>query len=200
VHPMSMHVSMLEARAEYYCSDHDFGRYLGYSRLHEFDFSNLSSFAGATAVMRVVDCGRNRFEFSHCFPHQPNFPAFVCEALDKDGETAIDLVAWPLCQPRRVLTMFGRCGILGAWEALNPTRYTFDAPLIVHRTPLDWLKAGCTGAAIVTGNIATRMLLDLPGKLAAQDERHGREIEALRRSVLPKNQVLVPSQIRRVSA
>ena len=78
-------------------------------------------------------------------------------------------------------------------EAINPASYYLNTPLLMHRTPLDWLKAGCRGAVVVVPHVAARMLLDLPGKVAAQDEVHGQELERLRRSVLPVDQILVPT-------
>jgi len=148
-------------------------------------------FIGASIVRNVIDCENHRFEFAS--DHQDQFPAFVCEAFGPDGECAVDIVAWPLERPGHVMTMFGRCGLLGAWEAINPASYYLNTPLLMHRTPLDWLKAGCRGAVVVVPHVAARMLLDLPGKVAAQDEVHGQELERLRRSVLPVDQILVPT-------
>ena len=164
--------------------------YRNYLRLHQIDQTTVRDFAGALVVRNIVDCGGNRFEFAR--PSDDQFPAIVCEAFGSDGETVIDLVAWPLDRPKHVMTMFGRCGLLGAWEAMNPATYYLDAPLLLHRTPLEWMQAGCRGAVVVVPHVAARMILDLPGKVAVRDADHGRQIEAIRQSVLPPNQVLVP--------
>ena len=43
-------------------------------------------------------------------------------------------------RPSHVLSMFGRCGLLGAGEALAPGTYFMGSVLIMHRTLLDWLS------------------------------------------------------------
>lgn len=165
--------------------------YRNYIRLHEIDQALVCGFAGACVVRNVMDCGNQRFDFANGEAEQ--LPAFVCEAFGSDGESLVDLVAWPLDSPNKVMSMFGRCGLLGAWEAMNPATYFMDSSLVMHRTPLEWLQAGCRGAVVVTPYVAARMFLDLPGKIAARDDIHGRQLEALRRSVLPKDQILVPT-------
>ena len=189
---MSDVLSLLAAKAKLCDDQHDFRAYLRYIRQHGIDGATLSGFAGACVVRNVVDCGNQRFEFANGESEQ--FPAFLCEAFGDDGETFTDLAAWPLDRPRHVMTMFGRCGLLGACEAMNPATYFLGNLLDMHRTPLGWLKAGCRGAVVVTPHIAARIFLDLPGKVAAQDEEHGRELEEMRHSILPKDQILVPAK------
>ena len=47
-------------------------------------------------------------------------PAAVVEVFAADGETVLDLAAWPLGAPERVCTMFGRAPALGLAAARNP--------------------------------------------------------------------------------
>ena len=108
----------------------------------------------------------------------------MLEAFGPDGQTVADLVAWPLAHPEHVMTMFGRCGLLGVWEALGPATYFMGGALNLYRTPLDWLREGCRGAAIVVPSIAAQQLVDAPGFIAAQDHRHGRELVQLLQAVI----------------
>lgn len=168
-----------------------------YFQKHNFDPLICADFAGMGVVVPVVDCGNGRFDF--CEGHQDAFMAFVCEAIDADGESVIDLVAWPVDRPAHVLTMFGRCGLLGLWEATSAAGTVFNQPFPIHRTPLNWLKAECRGATIADKRIAARQLLDIPGRIAASDIRHGRELKALLDAATPRTGIVVPDHIARAA-
>ena len=168
-----------------------------YFQKHNVDPLICADFAGLGAVVPVVDCGNHRFDFDE--GHQNAFPAFVCEANDADGETTIDLVAWPVERPDHVMSMFGRCGLLGIWEATSAAGTVFDHPLQIHRTPLDWLRANCRGSAIADKRIAARQLLDIPGRIAASDIRHGRELKAMLDAATPRTGIVVPDKIARAA-
>jgi hypothetical protein len=197
---MSEHLLLLSAQARF-CALADrqagFRASCEYFRMHRIDPQICADFAGIGAVVPIVDCGNCRFDFHD--RHQDAFPAFVCEAIGADGETTNDLVAWPVDRPAHVLTMFGRCGLLGLWEAMGAAGTVFDYPLQIHRTPLDWLKAECRGAAIVGKRIAARQLLDLPGKILASDIPHGHELKAMTRAATPRIRIVVPDQIARAA-
>jgi hypothetical protein len=161
---------------------------IDYARQHGIDLGVAYAFAGLCAVIPITDCGNGRFDFRDT---DEDIESLVCEALGADGETCTDLVAWPLSDPGRVMTIFGRAVIIGEWASRSPFTYAF-APLTMHRNPLEWLKAGCDGAAIVDATKAGRALVDLPGQIAARDAQHGRELSALIDAVYPSNKIVVP--------
>ena len=161
----------------------------------------IAAFIGGYGLASIIECGGNRFEFADLNESaQPSFDAFVFEAFDADGETVIDLVSWRPDEPSHVLSMFGRCGLVGLWEAMGPATYFMGGFLTMHRTPLDSLKAGCKGAAVVTSSIAARQLVDIPGRVAARDQAHGRQLSQLLQSVVDPNKIIVPSRPWRAAA
>ena len=93
--------------------------------------------------------------------------------------------------------MFGRAPLVGMWQAYNPASYVFGRPLQVHRTPLDWLRAGADGCAIVNPRLAAHVLNELPGPIAGQDEAHARELADLVLSTVDLTRIRVP--VRRVA-
>jgi hypothetical protein len=96
--------------------------------------------------------------------------------------------------------MFGRCGLLGLWQAMAPGTYFMGGSLKLHRSPLAWLQAGCDGAAIVDRYLAGRQLLEAPGRIAAEDKAHGREISLLLRGAADiDNKVIYPVAMRRAA-
>ena len=96
--------------------------------------------------------------------------------------------------------MFGRCGLLGLWQANAPGTYFMGGNLRLYRSPLLWLQGRCDGAAIVDRTVAGRQLLDVPGRIAAEDRAHGREIAGLLRAAADiDNKVVAPVQQRRAA-
>ena len=192
---------VLIARAEFYARAHTSRAYINYVRQHAIEPWVVKDFAGATAIVPIYDCTSGRFDFE---PHLqcPDDPveAFVCEVLDTDGETTIDLAAWPLSKPEKVFTMFGRAPALGLWEADNFSTYYLGKSLCMRRTPLEWLTSGCSGAAIVSPQLAGRWLLDLPGPVAARDNAHARQLHQLKMSVLDQARVMVATNEERLAA
>jgi hypothetical protein len=116
-----------------------------------------------------------------------------------DGETVIDLVAWPIANPTDFHTLCGAVPMLGLWQAFNAATYVFDYPLVMHRTPLDWLKAGCEGAAIVIPSLAARSFLDLPGRIGAADLAHQRELKSLLNDMIRAVEIVSPKTVRRAA-
>lgn len=174
-------IPTMAACATFYNAPVQFDDFLEYVRANKIDATALQGSIGAYNVLDVYDCGNGRFEFTG--KDEP-IKCFVCEAFGKDGETVIDLVACSISHPDYVMSMFGRCAFMGEFEAMNPATYLLGQPLEVHRNLRDWLKAGCKGAAVVTQHQAARMMIDLPGMVAAQDYEHGRELEKLANSVV----------------
>lgn len=194
-------LDMLDAREAFYSRVHTTRAYVDYVRQHGIDPWDVMPYAGATGIVSIVDCSGGHFDFEphlHC-PDQP-FDAFVCEVLDTDAETAIDLVAWPLQRPDYVLTMFGRAPAVGLWEAENPASYFMGKSLPMRRTPLEWLAAGCTGAAIINNRLAARWLLDLPGPVAARDYAHARQLHKIKQTLAEGIKVMVAESEERLAA
>jgi hypothetical protein len=166
-----------------------------YVRNNRLDVMAIGWHVGGNAVLPIGAYPENRFEFV-----DDGDLGFVCHAFAADGETVTDLIAWQLDLPDRPLTMFGRCGLLGLWQASAPGTYFMGGSLRVHRSPLLWLQSRCDGAAIVDRSLAGRQLLDVPGRIAAEDRAHGREIFALLRAAADiDNKVITPVPQRKVA-
>ena len=150
----------------------------------------MSDCVGTITLALIADHGNKRFDFD-----AGGFEALVCDVMGEDGETAVDLIAWPVDDPETVLTMFDRCGLVGAYQAFNPASYFDGNPLPVHRTPLDLFRAGYTGAAVAIPRIAARQILDLPGSVLAVNHRHGIELKTLIETNI-RGRVLVPAKAR----
>ncbi len=166
--------------------------FLDYVRRHGLDLSRIERFAGATAVAPIIDCGNRRFEFGD--GHRDATPGFIVEARGADGETVIDLAAWPLDRPDHPMSMFGRVGLIGVAAAMNPTTYIFDKPLVIHRSPIDWLRSGCAGAAMVDPRRAAWELIDCPGRIAGQDAAHARQLLEIANSVINRSRFVAPAR------
>jgi hypothetical protein len=194
---MSGPFGLMVARAELYRRAGPSRLFLDYVRRHRVDLTLVSGFCGCLAVLPVLSFERSMFDFADA-GHEDAIDAAIIEAFDTDGETVLDLVAWPLDEPERVLSLYRRVPLVGMWEAASPYTYTFETPLILHRTPLDWLKAGCRGAAIVVPDLAARFLIDLPGRFAPQDRQHAAEVHHLLQR-LTRNRMVVPREGRRAA-
>ena len=81
--------------------------------------------------------------------------------------------------------------VLGAAEIVNPATYWDDQPCRLLRTPLEWLREGIEGCAVILDPVRARsMLAWAPGHLAALDEDHADELVEIgivdpKRLVLP---------------
>jgi len=85
--------------------------------------------------------------------------------------------------------------LVGLWTALNPGTYTFNYPLIMHRTPLAWLEANCEGAAVVIPKLAARTFLeitDMGGRLGAQDADHACEQKKMLHAPVGQVEIVIP--------
>lgn len=183
--------AIVRARSEFYARASNLlfsPVYAKYAQGHALDIERITYFAGATSVLEIVDCGNGRFDFAG---NGEPIEAFVIDVIDADGETHIDIAAWPVDNPGHVLTMFGRAPLMGMWAALNPASYYMGKPLIMHRTPLEWLMSGCSGAAVLVPDLAARLLIDLPGPIAARDHQHRLQLQKLMHSVVDADSVIV---------
>lgn len=64
-----------------------------------------------------------------------------------DGSGVIDLIATRPDAPRRWHWRIGQACLLGEAN-LNPPTWE-HAPVPIHQTPIDWLRADCTGACVL---------------------------------------------------
>ncbi len=195
-----MDVAALAAKKELYRRASTSSAYISYAQRHRIDPWQVKPYAGATAIVQICEVGGGRFDFEPHL-HAPDDPveAFVCEAIEEDGETTYDLVAWPLDRPSSPLSMLGRVGLLNLWAAFNPASYYMGKALPVHRTALEWLGSGCTGTAIVSPAIAAREMLDLPGPLEARDMQHQRDLRAIAASIAREVRVVTAVQKQRMA-
>lgn len=191
---MTVALDVLAARGRLYRS-YPTATSVAYVRDHNLDIRQIADAAGCFTVMRVAAAG-DRFEFSH----QGNTVVAIVEAFGSDGASVLDLVAWPLTDPARILTMFGRASILGAANIFDATTYAFDRPLICHRTPLGWWRAGCRGVVVIDPASAGRYLLDSPGMISGEDIEHSREIAELVRSLFDPARFVAPVSDERRAA
>ncbi|MDF1607698.1 hypothetical protein PZ897_05860 [Hoeflea sp. YIM 152468] len=134
----------------------------------------MSDCTGILTLARIAVHGNDRFDFDPV-----GIEAVVFEAMGEDGETPIDLVAWPIDCPWHVLTMFGRCGLIGAFCAFNPATYCAGSVLPIYRSPHELFRCGFNGSAIAVPHIAAWQIIDLPGRVVAQDLRHGIQLQRL---------------------
>jgi hypothetical protein len=188
-----MTIALMAARADLYGFAFASPAYLKYVRQHGIDVDRMSDFAGASALAPIVDCGGGRFDWPGFGQdeEQQHVDAFIVELFADDGETVLDIVAWPVDRPQHVMSMFGRAALAGEWEAFNPATFYMGKALVMHRTVLDWLKAGCRGAAIVDKRLAARALVDVPGPVAARDRHHAQELIAIIRSLIGPQKIVV---------
>jgi hypothetical protein len=114
--------------------------------------------------------------------------ALILLARDECGEPA-DLVAWST-RHQELGAYFGAVSVLGADDILAP-RLTGEAALLIHRTPLEWLKAGREGVVIINAEDAAVALRDF-GPFVARDVEHGKELRRIFRRREPR--IFVPDK------
>jgi hypothetical protein len=114
--------------------------------------------------------------------------AIIFLARDDEGSPS-DLIAWTRLS-RRLAAHWGAVSVLGADDVIAP-RLTPEGALLVHRTPLGWLRAERQGVVVVEARGAASLLSDF-GPLAGEDEAHGRELRQLFRRTEPK--IYVPER------
>jgi hypothetical protein len=105
--------------------------------------------------------------------------AVVHIAKGEDADTPVDLIAWTRAQPCRVFQCLGTAEALGVDQIGNPASWFLGKPLVVHRCPLDWLRAGCTGIVILDPRRVHTRLESLPAcpagyRIVAAGLEHGR--------------------------
>jgi hypothetical protein len=160
-------------------------------RSRSIDPDHVNNVAGLTIETEIKALPGGIFSFS-----EYGFPAFVITAHDRDAETPVDFLAWTRDKPSRVYRYFGYADALGVDQLYNPTSYFEGDGLMIRRTPMDWLSAGCTGCVILDYNEFAHRLraLDIPQcRLVGESVIHARQISnAL--TPLPDNvRIFVPA-------
>ena len=116
-------------------------------------------------------------------PIQPQGPFFdvveggqlavILAAYDRSNDWPVDLAAIRLDRPRWVFRLLGVADALGG-EAIVHARHgsisylkTGPATLTVYASPLDWLRSGCHGCAILNHSRTPAILADIDQCIAS---------------------------------
>jgi hypothetical protein len=167
-----------------------------YIRRHRLSLGDCMAHAAFLNIALVKflssNSGEQTFEFD-----VDGEPAAVIEALLFDAfrePFTADLVAWPLDDPLAFATAMGAND--GA-DVLGPVNMVQRGgkPLLIHRTPLAWLKAGGQGCCLLKPG-AWHWLRRVGGPFIAQDGEHGRELRDLLGTEAARHRILVPAEAR----
>ena len=172
-----------------------------YMTAYGIDINRVARHCGCPTVLPIMLLPNRRFDMPDGHGAEST-EGCVIEARAEDGETVIDLVAWPISNPRNVRSLIGAVSILGLSQAFNASTYVFGYPLVVHRTPLAWLQADCHGAAVVIPDFAARTFLeiaDFGGRIGAEDFDHARELRRHLDAMTKCVEIVAPKSIRRVA-
>lgn len=174
-----------------------------YLKRHRIDLECCNAHCGYFNVALVKFWTGNDGDQNFTFDPDGQAAAII-EALlfdhDREPFTA-DLVAWPLNEPRNFVTAMG---LNDGADVLGPVNMVQrgGAPLVIHRTPLAWLQAGCDGCVILKPG--ARHWLDRAGGPFITDSlEHGLEVRELLDLLGPKarrHEILVPTGDRRAAA
>ena len=195
-----MNLRILNTLTEIYDLDRQRLATVDYLDAAGIDINAIAEFCGSASVLPITLLPSQRFDLPDHGAEAVD--GMVIEARGEDGETIIDLVAWPVASPADVRTLLGQAPLVGMWAAFNAGTYTFDYPLIMHRTPLDWLKADCEGAAVVIPKLAVRTFLDIcdiGGRIGAEDFDHAHELRRHLDAMTKLVEIVAPNPIRRVA-
>jgi hypothetical protein len=124
-------------------------------------------------------------------PDGPKEDCIFLPVMDEDEVTPLDAVMFSMREPSRFKTMLGLGGVLGAGEVLNPATYWGSEPCRLLRTPLEWLREGIAGCAVILDPSLAKPILDWAlGNVAAQDEEHADELVVM--GVVDPERLVVP--------
>jgi len=154
---------------------------------NDLDLEEICAKAGVFAVLPLTFAANGLFDFGG------TVVGAVIEVYAENAETTIDLCAWRTDHPQTFATAMGAASVLGSANIANPASWAFDQHLAVHRTPLEWLKAGGQGACILDHRYALHELGQALGPLLAQDEKHAADLRRLLcRSPVDPAQIIYP--------
>ncbi len=115
-------------------------------------------------------------------------PAFVIQGVYDCKNAPLDLLAWQVTKPHHTRQFLGDGAILGAHNAVTSGHY----PLQVHKTPLSWLRADCTGIFIVSATNARKVLGRYSGQLIAEDLSHAKALAAALAPAVNSERIVIP--------
>lgn len=170
-----------------------------YMQRNDLDQRLIEPFAGVSAL---APCHQTPEPRRFWFADDGDL-SLVIEAVDVERGELItaDFVSWPITCPSAVSTAFGRVDLLGADQVDNPASFYGGRPLFVHRTPLSWLRAGCSGVVVLDERRAGARLAGALGNLLAEDLDHARELHRIMGRAFPTSRIRVPaSSIHRGAA
>lgn len=159
------------------------------------DTAQAWNLAGPLVQHDVIIKGR-LFNFAE--PDDHHFErAIIHLVYDDKGEWPVDLVAWTRQRPGSVFRRLGVGDALGIGQICNPASYFGGQALRLHRTPLDWLIAGCRGVMIINPMAVRAKLANLarrPGRylLAAPDLPFGLTIRRMLSPLPDGVRIVVP--------
>lgn len=188
-----MNSRILNALTEIYDQERPRLATVDYLAEHDIDVNVVAGFCGPPTVLPITLLPNRRFDLPD--HGADTVEGVVIEVRGEDGETVIDLVAWPVADLTDVRTLCGVAPIVGLWNALNPSTYFLDHPLVIHRTPLAWLQADCEGAAVVIPEMAARIFLDIRdmgGRIGAQDADHAHELRKILQALVDQIEIVMP--------
>lgn len=141
-------------------------------------------------IAKPWQIGETKVSFEgDCFDADPEGrPAVILGVID--GGRLVDLVAWDT-ETGWTGTWLGQGFALGQDQILNAATWFLDGSLIIHRSPLGWLRSGRRGIVILDPSQAWYRFRDAP-RLLCEDEAHGEEIERLLEPPKAQVQILVP--------
>lgn len=188
--PSSASLSITMARADALAHWETSPAWFGFLRANDLDPRALEPFAGTIGVApcRFTPPPR-RFRFD---PDGALAAFFEVLAIEDGEMVAVDLVAFDAANPTIFGTLDGYGLLLGADQIENPSCYLGGRPMLVHRTPLSWLKAGCGGVVVLDERRAGAGLAGALGNLACEDEEHARQIARMTTGMLSPRRIVFP--------
>ncbi len=166
---------------------------IAYVKRHGLNLGTVIAKAGFLTVALAKFYGDNSGDASFSFDVD-GVPSAVIEANIFDYRREIvtaDYVAWPLHRPEDFATAMG---VNDGADVLGPENMVqrHGAPLYVHTTPLEWLKADCEGCVVLKPG-GRHWLHKAGGPFVCSGVGPGRE---LRRLLGGRHQILVPEKAR----
>jgi len=138
------------------------------------EFKAIEAEIGCYAVTRCAYRADGSFDFAWPNDRSGRLSA-VIPVFDETRVRVIDLCAWPVEEPEAFATMFGVAEGLGCYRVKISATFIGGAPLPVHRTPQDWLRAACDGVVLLD---ALERLAAASGDLLARDVEHACSLAA----------------------
>lgn len=118
-------------------------------------------------------------------------PGFVMAVHAIDGESVIDLVAWPVRHPEAWGTYLGFAGLLGGDAVVNPASFV-EGPCPIWSMPISWLQSDLRGAVVVNPRLAAPILAQAPGPFQCEDLEQARWL--VETGAIAVSELMVPAR------